>query len=207
MEAGIWSLRDVPGRDVDLSALLEACRHVEEAPARGALVFVCGSASSGRQALLGALADRLMAERGRCVVLSGRFLDGRYVPLVEDQAAVARAVAALERLGAAGEWIAGVLRDVGVPYAGLIAQILGHADKPLTLLEGVANRREPLELAPRLLVRQCAEAPVVCIVDDADLATSAGLWGDLVLFLARRIASSLRLVLILGVDGPDERRP
>jgi hypothetical protein len=95
------------------------------------------------------------------------FVDGSYVADDEDLAAGARVAAALKRLGDTGEWIAGMLGNAGVPYAGLVEQVLASSDRPLDLLEGLVGRAEPLELAPRVLRRLCGRAPVVCIIDDA----------------------------------------
>ena len=40
------------------------------------------------------------------------------------------------------------------------------------------------------------------VVDDADQVNGGGLWADLILGLADRMAQDLRLMLVLGVDGP-----
>jgi hypothetical protein len=108
----------------------------------------------------------------------------------------------LKHLGDAGEWTASVLTEVGVPYAGLVKQVLALSDRPLELLEGFSARPAPPELGPRVLTRLCRRGPVVWVVDDADLADGAGLWADLILGLADRIARDLPLALVLGVEGP-----
>jgi hypothetical protein len=108
----------------------------------------------------------------------------------------------LKRLGEAGEWVAGTLGAVGVPYAGMVKQALGLSARPLELLEGHGARHEPPELARRVLTGLCRQAPVVWVVDDADRAHGGGLWADLVLGLADRVARNLPLALVLGVEGP-----
>jgi tetratricopeptide (TPR) repeat protein len=93
---------------------------------------------------------------------------------------------------------------VGVPYAGLVGQVLARSARPLELLEGLSARPAHAELALRVLLQLCRRGPLVWAVDDADLASGGGLWADLVLGLADRVSRDLPLVLILGVDGPQE---
>jgi hypothetical protein len=123
-----------------------------------------------------------------------------------DPGATAKTLLALKQLGSTGGQIATDLTDVGVPYAGLIAQILAATALPLELLERVTRRERPdlSEFAPRLLRELCEAGPVVCIADEADQAATGGLWADLILGFARRVARNQQLLLILGVDGPEQ---
>ncbi|MGA2930322.1 MAG: tetratricopeptide repeat protein, partial [Solirubrobacteraceae bacterium] len=169
-------------------------------------VFVAGDAGSGLSTLLRDLSYAFERAKPRPRVLAGGFEDGRYVAWDPDPGATAKTLRALKELGSIGGQIATDLTDVGVPYAGLIAQILAASALPLEQLERVTKRERPdlSELAPRLFRELCEAGPVVCIADEADQAASGGLWADLILGFARRVTRDQQLLLILGVDGPEQ---
>jgi hypothetical protein len=173
-------LGDVPGRERELEQLVGECRTAAERAGSGRVFFVAGGPSSGRGILLRALAAQLANTPHGPLVLTGRFDDGRYVPSDQEPTTGTRMLEILKRLGEAGEWIAGTLSDVGVPYAGIVEQVLERSSRPLELLEGLSARPEPPELARRVLTRLSRRGPVIWVVDDADRADGGGLWADLV---------------------------
>lgn len=197
---------ELPGRERDLAQLVDVYAAAVGEGSGGRTVFVAGDPGSGRGALLRALAEQLVSVTPRPVVLAGGFVDGRYVAWDDDPRGAAKVVVALKQLGAAGERIASWLGDVGVPFGGLVAQALAASAMPLELLEQGRGRErpDPADLTPRVLRRLCEQGPVVCIVDDADQAAGGGLWADLILGFARRVAGDLPLLLILGLEGPQQ---
>lgn len=192
------------GRHQDLESLLGLCHATLGARKGGTTVFLAGEDANGRSSLLHALASKLEATKPRPIVLVGGFVDGDYVPRNEGPSAARVVAAALTQLGSAGERVAGLLSDLSVPYAGLVRHAISVSKVPIELL-GQALSPEPAdlsELAPRVLRGLCAQGPVVCVVEDADKASEGGLWADLILGFAGRVARDLPLVLVLAVEGP-----
>ncbi len=198
------ALVGLPGAERELRRLVAMYPNVA-ASGHGRTVFVSGDAGSGRGELLRASASELRRARPRARVLGGEFVDDRYVAWENDAGGALKLIAQLQQGGAATEWVASVLSVAGVAPAALIAQLLSLSAAPLELARRMlagADRPVLVELAPRALRLLCEEGPVVCIVDRADQADAAGLWADLVLGLASRVATNLPLLLVLGMDGP-----
>jgi tetratricopeptide (TPR) repeat protein len=195
----------LPGRERDLDWVLTTYTTMLDGRG-GRTIFVTGDDGSGRSALLRDLSHAFERAKPRPRVLAGGFQDGRYVAWDEDPGTTAKTLHALKQLGSTGGQIATDLSDVGVPYAGLIAQILAASALPFALIERMTKRERPRlsNLAPPLLRELCEAGPVVCIADEADQAAGGGLWADLILGFARRVARNQQLLLILGLDGPEQ---
>jgi tetratricopeptide (TPR) repeat protein len=194
---------ELPGLDRELSRLIALYeRMVVEG--RGQVVFVAGDDGSGRNALVRYLAAELSRSRSRAMVLAGGFQDATYVAW--DQAKPSpRVKVLLDRALSAGESAAGLAGNF-LPLVGLFGQAVSASKAVLELAEGMIGehgRPDLSVLMPRVLRRLCEDGPVVCVVDDADRAPG-GWWSDLVLLFARRIARDLPLLLVLGVDGPQQ---
>lgn len=196
------ALRHVPGCERHLARLVDLC----SSGSPGRLVFVGGDRSTGRGLLLRALADHTWAADPRPRVLAGGMVGGSFVSWNDDGDSIATVAASLRRMGSAGEKIASALGDVGVPLAGLVAKALTIGSVPLDLFEGFVGRHpcEVSDITPRVLRALCEEGPVLCIIDDADQAATAGLWADLILGLARSAVRDLPLMLVIGLDGPQQ---
>jgi tetratricopeptide (TPR) repeat protein len=195
---------DLPGAEAAVSSLVAAYRNIVTLR-RGRIVFVVGGAGSGRSALLRAMPSLIGAIAPRPAVLAGTFdASGTYEPWESSRPSV-RARAVVKRLLDVGAPAATLLEGV-VPYGGLLQQALSRSRAALEIAEELGAGSECPDLTtlmPRVLGGLCEESPVVCIVDDVDRALS-GWWTDLVLLFARRVASELPLLLILGTDGPSE---
>jgi AAA ATPase domain len=178
---------DVPGRDRDLVGLIDAYVAIAQGGGGGQTVFVAGDEGSGRTALLRALATELERINPQPVVLAGAFRDGRFVAWSEEEVPVATAVDVVKNVVELAEAL--------IPYAALVGQVLSKSQAAVELVRrliGESERLGPTQFLPQLLRELCMRGPVVCLIDDADHAP-AGLWGDLVLGLAGRIAAELRL--------------
>lgn len=187
---------DVPGRDVDLVRLIDTYAAIAHGAGGGQTVFVAGDEGSGRTALLRALPAELERVDPKPIVLAGSFRDGRFVAWSEAHVPIATAVDVVTNVVELAEAL--------IPYAALVGQVLSKGQAAVDLVRrliGASERLRPTEFLPQLLRELCTQGPVVCLIDDADRGP-AGLWGDLVLGLAGRIAAELRLLLVLAIDGP-----
>jgi len=186
---------DLPGRDHDLAQLLDAYAAIAPGPGAGRTVFLTGAVGSGRTTLLHALAAGVGQMHPAPLVLGGGFRDGRFV--------------AWEH-GAIGEDVIALLSDAVepadglAPFAEFVAQTVSKGVGTLGLareLGDPSERLDPAKLLVRLLRAMCEQAPVVCLVDDADDAPG-GLWGDVLLELAESVGRDLPLLLVLAIDRP-----
>lgn len=186
---------DLPGRDHDLAQLLDAYAAIAHGPGAGQTVFLTGAVGSGRTTLLHAVAAGVQRIDPAPMVLGGGFHGGRFV--------------AWEH-GAIGEDVIALLSDAVepadglAPFAEFVAQTVSKGVGTLGLARELADpseRLDPAKLLVRLLRAMCEQAPVVCLVDDADDAPG-GLWGDVLLELAESVAHDLPLLLVLAIDRP-----
>jgi tetratricopeptide (TPR) repeat protein len=199
---------DFPGYVGGLERLLVSAEQRRQVSGGGVL-FVSGNSGDGRTEILRGLADNPSALGGKPSVLSGAYVAGRYESWDHELMGAAKLIPLLQSLGTVGEWVAGRLDDVGVPFAGLLAEIFARLSYPLDLLEKWVRSGAPaaFELTPAALRRLAQRGPVVCVVDDAHQASSGGLWADLILSLGRAVQNGLPLLLVLGIDGPSELGP
>ena len=166
---------------------------------RGRVVFLAGQAGSGRSYWFNVAGERVRDAR----VLSGGFAKGEYVPRdLGRQAAVSADAAALIKS------IAGLGQFAG-PIGSLIAQLVSVSVNAYRFLDGLRNKTmgvEVHELLPRLLRIAGSEhrsRPLVCLIDDADTA-EGNWWTNLLLSFAQEIEQELPLVLVMGINGPQQ---
>ncbi len=177
---------------------------------RGRTMFVAGDDAAGRSALLHDWLEGLAAMPVPPRVLGGTFEDGDYLPWARDRGAASDAVAALERLLAAGESAVSLL-ELGLPAAvtNLLGQVLSKSKAALELTHrmlAAPGETNGAMLVPKALRRLCEDGPVVCVIETADLH-AGGLWADLVERFARRVAKDVPLLLVLSLDGPERLGP
>ena len=164
---------------------------------RGHIVFLAGVEGSGRSHLLSALPPALSGAR----VITGAFQGGRYVAV---DTAVDRSIPSdVEALVTGAVAVgSGLLGPAGKLVEQLVKSSLA-AYRVLERMQREGRRLEIPDLLPRVLRTAAAEAPVVCLVDDADAAASTW-WLDLVIAFAQEIGEELPLVLVMAVDGPED---
>jgi hypothetical protein len=166
---------------------------------RGRVVFVAGGPVSGRSFWLDTTAQTL----SDACVMAGGFLEGKYVErAIGDSPAVSPEAATLINS------IAGLGVLVG-PIGALIGQLITISvagRQVVQALQRKGQRVEVLELLPGLLRAAAAEhpaPPLVCLIDDADMAEGSW-WTTLLLSFAQEVEQELPLVLVMGIDGPME---
>ena len=186
---------DLPARDHDLMRLLDAYATTSAGDRTGQVIFLTGATGSGRTALLRAFASDLDGLDGldpRPIVIGGGFRNGRYASWEQSDG---------RRQGFTGSLAGAVAPVEGLaPFAGLVSQALAKRDRTLDL-DGEAVRLDPPRFVARVLADLAKQAPVVCLVDDAEDAPG-GLWGDVLLELAEQVAPDLPLLLVVAIDRP-----
>jgi tetratricopeptide (TPR) repeat protein len=163
---------------------------------QGRIVFVAGSAGSGRTAFLRELAAAHNREKPRPLIVGGSLASGSYAPWPgsERPAAMRRFVETVESVLALTAPIA--------PVAALAGQVASMSKAARRLLRELhtPGTRAPDDLLPVLLRAAAEEHPVVVLVDDAHGGGS--LWFDLVSTFSSQVVSQLPLSLFLALEGP-----
>jgi tetratricopeptide (TPR) repeat protein len=198
-------IEDLPGRNDDL-ALLFSRYAAMASSGHGEVVFLSGDEGSGRTTLLDGFEERLTRHHPEATVIAGEFRQGQYVAW-QTEPVSARLNVVLAKLSAVVE-LAGIASDIS-PIANLIKQALTRGGAALTLVDELIDGLAPQDLGEfpvHILRRLCECGPVVCIIDHADTAAT-GWWDDLVWLAGRYTARELPLLMVLGVDGPDELGP
>lgn len=187
---------DVPGREADLARLHATYARVARAGATGQTLYVAGATGSGRSGLLHAFADELEELDDPPILLSGAFENGRFVAWDGSGPPPERVTAVVEKVVSLPQGL--------VPYAALVGLAMSRRAAALELVRSLfarSDRLAPTEFLPLLMDALSSEAPVVLLVDDADRAPG-GLWGDLVIELAERVARDRPLLFVLAIERP-----
>jgi AAA ATPase domain len=166
---------------------------------RGRVVFLAGGPGSGRSFWSDTVERRLINAR----VVAGGFQDGEYVPrnterrqaLSADDASLITSVAALGTLLGPVAALVGGLITVSVAARGVLAELRQRGR--------VVGLHELLPRLLRAAAHEDSTRPLVCLIDDADMA-EGNWWASLLLSFAQEIELELPLVLVMGVDGPAE---
>ena len=164
---------------------------------RGQVVFIAGPPGSGRSFWVDATARALTGSR----VVAGRLTDSRYVPLAVQSSSKLSPEA--EKLVAS---IAGSAALLG-PVLALVVQLMTVSVAAYRFVDGVRRHNDAIDahqLVPGLLRTVAAEdsdRPLVCLIDDADLA-DGNWWANLMLSFSQEVAQELPLVLVMCVNGP-----
>ena len=164
---------------------------------RGRVVFLAGGVGTGRSYWFDVAAQSLRGTR----VLWGGFGAHGYEPRdVGQQPAISGDASDLIKS------VAGLGQAFG-PMGSLVGQLMSVSVDAYRFVEGLRGKRTEvrvLELLPGLLRIAASDrrSPLVCLVDDADMAE--GNWlTTLLLSFAQEIEQELPLVLVMGIEGPD----
>ena len=89
-------------------------------------------------------------------------------------------------------------------FGELLGQVLAKSN--LEIMGDVLSyeRPAPVDVVSQALRRLSERRPVICVIDDADQAATAGLWADLILGTTPEPRERSPLVVVLAVDGPVE---
>lgn len=191
-----------PLRSSDISRALAAYESVAHSR-RGETIFLAGGQESGRTALLADLGQALQRLKPPPIVVAGSCTTGRYEPWdnARERAGSRKALTLLKRVISATAPFH--------PVAGVAQQIMTSSSAAWQVVAELASEgvtEEPFRLVPRLLRRAASVGPVVCLVDDADLA-EGDWWFDLVHLFAQQVAAELPLLLVMALEGPQVLGP
>ena len=187
---------DVPGREGDLARLQAAFAHAARVGGAGQTLYVTGAPGSGRTALLRAFAEQLAGQDDAPTLLAGGFESGRFVSWDDSGPPPQRVTAIVEKVVSLPQGL--------IPYAALLGSAMARGEAPLALVRTLFERSErvdPAQFMALLIGELATEGPVVLLVDDADHAPG-GLWGDVVIELAARVAGDRPLLFVLAIERP-----
>ena len=160
------------------------------------MVFLAGAQGTGRSYWFDAAAQSLRGTR----VLWGGFSARGYEPCdLANQPAISNDAAELIKS------VAGLGQTAG-PTGLLVGQLVSVSVDAYRFLEGLREKRADVgvfELLPRLLHIAASarrSRPLVCLIDDADMA-EGNWWTTLLLSFAQEIEQELPLVLVMGIEG------
>ena len=187
---------DVPGREGDLARLQAAFARAARVGGAGQTLYVTGAPGSGRTALLRAFAEELAGQDDAPTLLAGGFENGRFVSWDDSGPPPQRVTAIVEKVVSLPQGL--------IPYAALLGSAMARGEAPLALVRTLFERSErvdPAQFMALLIGELATEGPVVLLVDDADHAPG-GLWGDVVIELAARVAGDRPLLFVLAIERP-----
>ena len=192
-------------READARALDAHYEGLDDAR-RGRTVFVAGDDAGGRQDLLRGWAQTLHSAKPRPTVLGGRFDGEVYLPWANDAVGAAEHLYELDRTLSVAKAVP--LSALGLPPGidMFLGQILSKGNDLLqaaAALIGARGRKAAPTVVPEALRALCRRGPAVCIVDSVD-ERAGSLWSELAGLLSNRIATDLPLLLVLGLDGPND---
>lgn len=172
---------------------------------RGKIVFLAGFPGSGRTVTLKALVKSLNREKQRPTIVAGHFDSrGEYEPWETGQAMKVSPSRIIDVIADVMPVVGGT---VGSPITLFAAQVVKASTATWKFVNGYAKQSKVLPEFPdglsTLLREASSKQPVVCIMDDFDLAQGS-LWRDLLTMFALELFRELPLLFILSMEGsPD----
>jgi len=175
---------------------------------KGKIIFLAGFPGSGRTETLRALVNSLNREKQRPIIVAGHFGSrGEYEPWETGKAMKVSLSKIINVIGNVMPVLGIIGGPIGSSIINFAAQVVKASTATWEFINSYAKQGKVLPEFPgglKTLLREASlKQPVVCIMDDFDLAEGS-LWRDLLIMFATEVSSELPLLFILSMEGaPD----
>jgi tetratricopeptide (TPR) repeat protein len=176
--------------------------HERFAEGRGGTVFLPGGPGAGHDLIFDQLPPYVSRRRQPALLLRGRIVNGIYIPVSS------RATATSAVLAAAADvtgWLAPLMVPLG-PLSPLLGQIISSVNDGRRLYRTLSASRTSDLTGPRLFqraLRAVADEHPLCLAIEST-AADASWWTDLVENLSIEADVDLRILTVVGLDGPSQ---
>jgi tetratricopeptide (TPR) repeat protein len=176
--------------------------HERFAEGRGGTVFLPGGPGAGHDLIFDQLPSYVSRRRQPALLLRGSIVNGIYIPVSLRETTTSTVLAtAAEVTG----WLAPLMGPLG-PLGPLLGQIISSANDGRRLYRTLSASRTSALTGPRLLqrvLRAVADEHPLCLAIEST-AADASWWIDLVENLSIEADVDLRILTVVGLDGPSQ---
>jgi tetratricopeptide (TPR) repeat protein len=176
--------------------------HERFAEGRGGTVFLSGGPGAGHDLIFDELPCYVSRRRQPALLLRGSIVNGIYIPVALRVTPTSTVLAAAADVTG---WLAPLMGPLG-PLSPLLGQIISSVNDGRRLYRTLSASRTSALTGPRLLqraLRAVADEHPLCLAIEST-AADASWWTDLVENLSIEADVDLRILTIVGLDGPSQ---